>query len=65
MKQRLLVAELDELKKKLEGAKKAYSDLGESFYVKQQLLILEKELNSFYQQYGLLLERKANSRKFY
>ena len=56
---------LDELKKKLEGAKKAYSDLGESFYVKQQLLILEKELNSFYQQYGLLLERKANSRKFY
>jgi hypothetical protein len=54
---------LDELKRKLEGAKRAYDNLGESFYVKHELAILEKELTAFYQQFDSIFESKIYSRR--
>lgn len=42
------------LKKKLENTQIAYSNLGESFYVKQELILLEKEISSFYHTFGLV-----------
>jgi hypothetical protein len=54
---------LDELKKKLERAKQAYDNLGESLYVKQELALLEKELTAFYQQFDSIFESKIYSRR--
>lgn len=49
---------LSELKRKLEGAKNAYSSLGESLFIRQELALLESELNNFYSQYIPLFENK-------